>query len=377
MSLPDGLRSPSARCANTPDGLRSPSARCAKLANFAAALADHALTPLRRAAPTTLQVNVGKRCDLACHHCHVEAGPKRTEAMNEASAARVIELLAGNPGIGTLDLTGGAPELNENFRDLVRAARALDREVIDRCNLTVLFEPGQEETAEFLAAQRVKVVASLPCYTPGNVDAQRGKRVFERSVAALQRLNALGYAQLGSGLALDLVYNPLGPSLPPDQSQLEATYRSQLREQHGIEFDHLATITNMPIKRFAHVLERDGQHAEYMSLLVNHFNPDTVPALMCRFLVSVGWDGALYDCDFNQMLEIPLGASFAQRAQVSRSEPKASEDQQLGERSPSGGPKTIWDIDDLGELTDAPIATDSHCFGCTAGCGSSCGGALA
>jgi radical SAM/Cys-rich protein len=323
------------------------------LPNFAATLADHALPELRRAAVTTLQVNVGKRCDLACHHCHVEAGPKRTEAMDAPTAARVLDLLAANPEIGTLDLTGGAPELNANFRDLVRAARALGREVIDRCNLTVLFEPGQEDTAEFLAAQGVKVVASLPCYTPDNVDAQRGKRVFERSVAALQRLNALGYAKPASGLALDLVYNPLGPSLPPDQSQLEVTYRSQLREMFEIEFDHLVTITNMPIKRFAHALERDGRHAEYMALLVNHFNPSTVRALMCRFLVSVGWDGALYDCDFNQMLELPL-ASFAQR-----------------------GPRTIFEIDDLAELTGAPIATDSHCFGCTAGSGSSCGGALA
>jgi radical SAM/Cys-rich protein len=318
--------------------------------SFAAALAENGLPELRRARVETLQVNVGKRCDLACHHCHVEAGPKRTENMNETTAARVIELLAADPGVGTLDLTGGAPELNPHFRFLVREARALGRAVIDRCNLTVLFEPGQEDTAEFLAEQDVKVVASLPCYTAGNVDAQRGKRVFERSIAGLQRLNALGYAEPGSGLALDLVYNPLGPSLPPDQTSLEATYRAQLREQHGIEFDHLATITNMPIKRFAHALERDGKQAEYMGLLVNHFNPATVPALMCRFLVSVGWDGALYDCDFNQMLELPLGAERA---------------------------ATIWDVADLGDLAEAPIAIDSHCFGCTAGSGSSCGGALA
>jgi radical SAM/Cys-rich protein len=247
------------------------------LPNFAAALAEHALPALRRARVETLQVNVGRRCDLACHHCHVEAGPKRTESMDAKTAARVIELLASDPGVGTLDLTGGAPELCGSFRFLVREARALGRAVIDRCNLTVLFEPGQEDTAEFLAEHGVKVVASLPCYTAGNVDAQRGKRVFERSVAALQKLNALGYARPASGLALDLVYNPLGPSLPPDQSGLEAKYRSELREQFGIEFDHLATITNMPIKRFAHALERDGRHAEYMSLLVNHFNPDTVP----------------------------------------------------------------------------------------------------
>jgi radical SAM/Cys-rich protein len=323
------------------------------LPNFTAVLAENGLPELRRAALNTLQVNVGKRCDLACHHCHVEAGPKRSEAMDARTAARVIEVLAAHPELTTLDLTGGAPELNESFRDLVRAARALGREVIDRCNLTVLFEPGQEDTAEFLAEHGVKVVASLPCYTRANVDAQRGKRVFERSIAALRRLNALGYAEPGRGLALDLVYNPLGPSLPPDQGVLEATYRAELYELFGIAFDHLATITNMPIKRFAHALERDGRDAEYMGLLVNHFNPGTLPALMCRFLVSVGWDGALYDCDFNQMLELPLGASFA-----------------------SGGPRTIFELDDLAELEGAPIATDSHCFGCTAGSGSSCGGAL-
>src|SRR5687768_11527123 len=206
------------------------------LSNFASALAQHALPELRRVRVETLQVNVGRRCDLACHHCHVEAGPKRTESMTVQTAARVIELLAADPEVGTLDVTGGAPELCEQFRFLVREARALGRTVIDRCNLTVLFEPGQEDTAEFLAEHGVKVVASLPCYTAGNVDAQRGKRVFERSIAALQRLNALGYAAPGSGLALDLVYNPLGPSLPPDQVTLEATYRSRLRDEFGIEF---------------------------------------------------------------------------------------------------------------------------------------------
>jgi radical SAM/Cys-rich protein len=316
--------------------------------DFAALLAERALPALARAETSTLQVNVGKRCDLACHHCHVEAGPRRTETMSEATAARVIELLAANPGVGTLDITGGAPELNDHFRALVREARALGREVIDRCNLTVLFEPGQEDTAEFLAAHGVKVVASLPCYTRENVDAQRGRRVFERSVAALRRLNELGYAQPGTGLALDLVYNPLGPSLPPAQAQLEVDYRRELRESFGIEFDRLATITNMPIARFAHALERDGRAAEYMALLVNHFNSDTLPALMCRTLVSVGWDGAVYDCDFNQMLELSFGA----------------------------GPRTIWELDDLGELAGAPITTAPHCFGCTAGSGSSCGGAL-
>ena len=316
---------------------------------FDATVREHQPEPLRRGAVDTLQVNVGKLCDLACHHCHVEAGPKRTEIMQEPTAERVLELLRSNPSLETLDLTGGAPELNPQFRRLVREARGLGRRVIDRCNLTVLFQPGQEDTAEFLADCGVKVVASLPCYTRENVDAQRGKAVFARSIEALQHLNRLGYARAGSGLELDLVYNPLGPSLPPDQAELEATYRTELRELFGLEFTSLATLTNMPIKRFAHALERDGRVEEYMSLLVNHFNPATLDALMCRSLVSVAWDGSLFDCDFNQMLELPLGA----------------------------GAKSLWDLDDLSQLEAAPIATASHCYACTAGSGSSCGGALA
>ena len=310
------------------------------MTDFEAALAPHGRSPLRRAVPTTLQVNVGLRCDLACHHCHVEAGPKRTEAMDAATADRVLALLARNPSLRTLDVTGGAPELNPHFRRLVRETRALGREVIDRCNLTVLFQPGQEDTAAFLAGQGVKVVASLPCYTKENVDAQRGRAVFDRSIEALRRLNARGYAAPGSGLEL---------SLPPAQAGLEARYRAERSELFGIACDRLATITNMPIRRFAHALERDGRLEEYMALLVNHFNPETIPELMCRHLVSVSWDGSLFDCDFNQMLGIPLGA----------------------------GPPTLWDVDDLEALADAQVATGSHCFGCTAGAGSSCGGALA
>jgi radical SAM/Cys-rich protein len=316
--------------------------------DFDAAVAAATGGALRRAAVETLQVNVGRRCDLACHHCHVEAGPKRRETLARATADRVLWLLERSPAIRCLDLTGGAPELCDEFRRLVVGARALGRQVIDRCNLTILFEPGQEDTAEFLAAHGVKVVASLPCYTPENVDRQRGRDVFERSIAALRLLNGLGYGRPGSPLELDLVYNPLGPSLPPAQAELEATYRAELRAGFGIEFHRLATITNMPIKRFAHALERDGKSAAYMSLLVNHFNPDTVPALMCRTLVSVGWDGSLYDCDFNQMLELPLGA----------------------------GPRTLWELEDVSELAERRVATAAHCFGCTAGSGSSCGGAL-
>jgi len=318
-------------------------------ADFARTLAEHGVAPLRRVAATTLQVNVGRRCDLACHHCHVEAGPKRTEAMSRETADRVLELLARSPGLATLDLTGGAPELHDVFRPLVVGARALGRSVIDRCNLTTLALPGQEDTAEFLASHGVRIVASLPCTTPGNVDAQRGRGVFERSIEALRSLNALGYGRAGSGLSLDLVYNPLGPSLPPPQAELEARYREDLRSLFGVEFDRLLTLTNMPIKRFAHALERDGRLEEYLSLLVNHFNPATVSGLMCRDTVSVGFDGALYDCDFNQMLELPLGA----RA------------------------RSVFDVESLEGLSGEPVATASHCFGCTAGTGSSCGGSLA
>ncbi len=316
--------------------------------SFAAHLAARGLPALRRAAAATLQVNVGKRCNQACHHCHVDAGPRRTEQMSRPVAERVLELLAANPGIETLDLTGGAPELNEHFRSLARGARALGRSVIDRCNLTVLLEPGQESTAEFLAEQGVAVVASLPCYSKENVERQRGRGVFERSLEALRRLNALGYGQPGSALALDLVYNPIGPSLPPPQDELERSYKEELEASFGIRFHRLLALTNLPIQRFADQLARAGQTEAYLSLLVNHFNSGAVPALMCRTLVSVGYDGALYDCDFNQMLELPLGH----------------------------GAKTVWDVERLGALDGAAIATGRHCFGCTAGAGSSCGGAL-
>jgi radical SAM/Cys-rich protein len=318
--------------------------------DFGEVLAEHGLGALRRASTVTLQVNVGKRCNQACHHCHVDAGPKRTEIMNDATAARVIELLERNPQLGVLDVTGGAPELAGCFRALVTAARRLGRRVIDRHNLTVLFEDGQEDLALFLAGQRVEVVASLPCYGEENVDAQRGAGVFEKSIAALRTLNALGYGRPESPLRLDLVYNPVGAFLPPPQEQLEADYRERLGERFGITFHHLRTITNMPINRFAAQLARTGEAERYMGLLVNHFNPATVPGLMCRELVSVGWDGRLYDCDFNQMLELPIGA------------PRA---------------RTVWDVDDLAALDGAAIATGRHCFGCTAGAGSSCSGTIA
>jgi radical SAM/Cys-rich protein len=311
-------------------------------------LSRSALAPLSRAEVTTLQVQVGRRCDLACLHCHVEAGPLRTEMMDRRTADRVLELMRANPGLRTLDLTGGAPELNDQFRHLVRGARRLGRDVIDRCNLTVLLVPGQEDTAHFLAEHRVRVIASLPCYTAERVDAQRGRSVFDRSIAALQQLGELGYGRPGGDLGLDLVFNPADDSLPPPQAELETRYRETLRAQYGIEFDRLLAITNMPIKRFARQLARDGREADYLSLLVNHFNPDTVSELMCRSLVSVDHTGQMFDCDFNQMLELPI----------------------------AGTPRSIWDDADLASLSGQRIATARHCFGCTAGAGSSCGGTL-
>ena len=315
--------------------------------DFLATLRRAGTLALVRKPVTTLQVNVGKVCNQACHHCHVDAGPKRTEVMTGATAARVMQLLDASPAIHTVDITGGAPELNPSFRDLVAHAFAAGREVIDRCNLTVLFEPGMDDLPRFLADHRVAVTASLPCYGAANVDAQRGLGVFDKSIAALGILNEQGYGMPGSDLTLDLVYNPGGPFLPPPQAALEQRYRQELRDAFGVSFSNLYTITNMPIARFAHSLDRDGKYDEYMELLVNSFNHHTVSGLMCTELVSIGWDGRVYDCDFNQMLDI--GAPSA---------------------------RTIWDIDGVAGLTGEPIATASHCFGCTAGAGSSCGGAI-
>jgi radical SAM/Cys-rich protein len=315
---------------------------------FGQMLDRRGIAPLTRHPAVTLQVNVGWRCDLACTHCHVEAGPNRTEMMDRKTADRILALLRSSPSVATVDLTGGAPEMNPQFRHLVVGARTLGLQVIDRCNLTILLEPGQEDTAEFLAEHRVRVVASLPCYSAETVNEQRGRHVFERSIEALHKLGRLGYGRPGSPLALDLVYNPPGPTLPPPQAELEATYRSELRERFGIEFHRLLAITNMPIRRFARRLEREGKADAYRALLIAHFNPETVYGLMCRSLVSVGYDGRLHDCDFNQMLDLPLG----------------------------GKARTIWEVADLAELEGDPIATAGHCFGCTAGAGSSCGGTL-
>jgi len=264
---------------------------------------------------------------------------------------RILRLLARSPHIDLVDITGGAPELNPGFRDLVAGVRGLGRRVIDRCNLTVLFEPEAAGLAEHLAAMGVELVCSLPCYSEDNVDRQRGNGVFASSIRALRMLNELGYARPGSGLRLSLVYNPLGPSLPPPQAQLEARYREELHTRYGLSFNSLLTITNMPIQRFAEQLARQGALADYMGLLVNHFNPATVDGLMCRTLVSIGYDGRLYDCDFNQMLEIPLARD--------------------------GRALTTLAIQSFAEIDELAVATADHCFGCTAGAGSGCSGAVA
>lgn len=315
---------------------------------FEQVLADHHLAALETADRIeVLQVNVGKLCNQTCAHCHVDAGPDRREVMTRDTAGRVIELLRRHP-IPTLDITGGAPELNPNFRCMVGEARRLGRHVIDRCNLTVLELPAQSDLAAFLADNRVEVIASLPSFRQSGTDAQRGDGVFARSMAALRRLNEFGYGR-GGELKLGLVHNPVGAFLPGSQGSLERDYRRELRERHGIEFDSLYTITNMPISRFLEFLERRGALQHYMDMLVQAFNPAAVAAVMCRTYISVGWDGQIYDCDFNQMLGMPVD---------------------------HGAPSTLAGLLESGNL-GRRIRTGRHCFGCTAGAGSSCAGAVA
>ncbi|HTI70185.1 MAG TPA: arsenosugar biosynthesis radical SAM (seleno)protein ArsS [Candidatus Limnocylindria bacterium] len=303
---------------------------------------------LRHTETEVLQLNLGKMCNLVCTHCHVNAGPGRKEIMTRETADRILEWLAGS-GIGTVDLTGGAPEMNPSFRHLVESVRRLrpSAKIIDRCNLTILLEPGCDDLPEFLAENRVEIVASLPCYSAKNVDGQRGEHVFDASIAALQRLNRLGYGREESR-PLHLVYNPNGAFLPGPQEELEADYKSALRSSFGIEFHRLYTIANMPIARFAAALRRTNGFDSYSDLLRSAFNPSTVDGLMCRNTINVGWRGEVYDCDFNQMLDLQW------------------EDERL---------LYLWDIDP-GRVFGRPIQTADHCFGCTAGCGSSCGGAL-
>lgn len=300
---------------------------------------------LRRGRLQTLQLNVGRKCNQACRHCHVDAAPWRTEMMDQATAERVVAWMQHHRP-ETVDITGGAPELNPNFRYLVEAARACGAKVIDRNNLTILSETGYEDLPDFLAAHEVEIIASLPCYSADNVRKQRGDGVFERSIAGLQKLNAVGY---GTKLTMHLVYNPLGPSLPPPQAELEHDYKEALLRDHGLHFHRLLTITNQPIARFAEDLHKQGRWDEYLELLVNSFNSATIDGLMCRNTLSVGYRGEVYDCDFNQMLGMQLTGPQ---------------------------PLYLWDVSP-DALTNSPILTGNHCLACTAGSGSSCTGALA
>lgn len=304
---------------------------------------------LRRGALDTLQVNVGYRCNQSCVHCHVGAGPNRTEEMSSETADLVLAFVERRR-VSTLDITGGAPELNPRFRRMVVAAREMGARVIDRCNLTILEQPGHEDLAEFLAGEQVEIVASMPCYLVDNVDRQRGKGVFEASIRALGRLNALGYGREGSGLVLNLVYNPQGPSLPPPQQALEADYRRVLGREYGISFNRLYTLANMPIQRFGSMLISKGQFDDYLALLQHAHLDANLDGVMCRSLISVDYRGYVYDCDFNQMLDRPMRRGAKARVHLS----------------------DLLDVD----LSGSAISVAGHCFGCTAGQGSSCGGAL-
>ena len=317
---------------------------------FAQKLAQHALS-LRRGRPEILQVNVGKLCNLTCMHCHVNAGPKRKEMMTRETVDRIINWLA-ETDIPTVDLTGGAPEMIPDFRYFIKRTRALRlrRHVIDRCNLTILLERGYEDLSEFLATNNVEIIASMPCYSPQNVNAQRGEGVFEGSIAALRLLNSLGYG-IDPELPLHLVYNPVGDFLPPSQAKLEADYKRELAAHFGVVFNKLYTIANLPIGRFASYLRHNNKLDDYMRLLIDAFNPATIDGLMCRNTISVGWRGEVYDCDFNQQLGMQWSSNGGSK------------------------PLFLWDINpDL--LEDREIMTGDHCFGCTAGAGSSCGGAI-
>jgi radical SAM/Cys-rich protein len=318
--------------------------------SFNDTLARHGMT-LARTAPRVLQLNVGKRCNLTCTHCHVNAGPARRELMSDETVARILAWQR-QARLPVVDLTGGAPEMLPSFRSLVRELRALDAHatIIDRCNLTILLEPGYEGIVEFLRDHRVEIVASMPCYSPENVNAQRGEGVFDASIAALQRLNALGYG-IDPALPLHLVYNPNGPKLPGPQAELEADYKHELLTHFRIRFHRLFTITNLPVARFASWLRHSNQYETYLDLLVHAFNPATVDGLMCRDTINVSWEGEVFDCDFNQMLSLPLAAAQARAVRY------------------------LWDLDPV-SLAGGGIATGAHCFGCTAGAGSSCGGAL-
>jgi radical SAM/Cys-rich protein len=314
---------------------------------FGQKLTEHSIS-LRRARTEILQVNVGKLCNLTCVHCHVNAGPKRKEIMSRKTIDRIVDWLRRTE-IPTVDLTGGAPEMIPDFRYFIERVKALQppRHLIDRCNLTILLERGYEDLAPFLARNKVEIIASMPCYSPENVNAQRGEGVFEDSIAALQLLNSLGYG-FDPDLPLHLVYNPVGAFLSPSQAELETDYKRELKKHFGIVFNNLYTLTNLPIGRFASYLRHNSKLDEYMELLIQAFNPATIDGLMCRNTISVGWRGEVYDCDFNQ---------------------------QLGMQWNNGAPVFLWDINPV-SIENREIMTGNHCFGCTAGAGSSCGGAI-
>jgi radical SAM/Cys-rich protein len=314
--------------------------------SFDQALASAGIFPLRPTGIEILQINVGKRCNQTCRHCHVDAGPDRDEVMTDAVVDRCLEVLDVER-IETLDITGGAPELHPRFREIVDRARASGAHVMDRCNLTILLLPNYWDLPEFFASHRVEIVASLPHYRARQTDTQRGEGVFEESIEALRRLNALGYGEPGSGLLLDLVTNPVGAFLPGNQLALEHDWKREMERRYGVRFNRLFTITNMPIARYLEWLEASGNLHDYLHRLVDAFNPAAAQGVMCRNTLSVGWDGTLYDCDFNQMLEMPVAA---------------------------GAPRSIFDFGRVA-LERRAIATGPHCFGCTAGAGSSCGGA--
>jgi radical SAM/Cys-rich protein len=316
-------------------------------AAFGQKLAEHGLALLRAPRVEVLQVNVGKLCNQACKHCHVDASPRRTEIMTAEVAAQVSEAVR-RFRFPAVDITGGAPELNPNFRRLVAESRRAGARVVVRHNLTVMFEPGQEDLPAFFREHGVEVVSSLPYFLEQQTDAQRGPGVFEKSVEALRRLNRVGYGVEGGGLVLNLVYNPVGAFLPPPQGSVEADFKRELFARHGVTFDRLYTITNMPVRRFLEYLRRSGNEERYMRRLVESFNPSAVEGLMCRTTLSVDWTGRLYDCDFNQMLGLGV---------------------------PGGLPQTLGDLDPEA-FARAAVATAAHCFGCTAGAGSSCGGAV-
>lgn len=322
-------------------------AQPSSLLSFETQLNQTGLYPLHAIGITILQINVGKLCNQTCRHCHVDAGPDRPEVMSLETAEDCIRALA-KTDIPTVDITGGAPELNPHFRWLVEQSRRLSRHVIDRCNLSVLLLPSQADLAKFLADHQVEVIASLPSYQASQTNAQRGDGIFEKSLEALRLLNQLGYGQPDSGLTVNLVYNPVGAFLPPKQEAIEAQFKKELRSKYGIEFNHLYTITNMPISRFLEFLVKSGNYDQYMTRLANSFNATAAAGVMCRHTLSVGWDGKLYDCDFNQMLELPVD---------------------------HGAPTHIRDFDPT-QLHHRRIVTGNHCYGCTAGSGSSCGGAV-